>query len=167
MRLEQIILAASAAMLLAGCIENDTQAKYQLRTDMYAQPSFRHNADPRPPAEGTVQTAGYESGLRDSALASRQTNPFVFTRAAIDTARILFETYCVPCHGLGAKGDGLVASKFQTPPDLTAPKYLRVTDGYIYFVIRNGVRIMPPYFENTTARERWLIVSHLRSLQKQ
>jgi mono/diheme cytochrome c family protein len=167
MKLQHILIVASAALFASGCIENDTQAKYQLRTDMYTQSSFRHNEDPRPPADGTVQTAGYEAALKDSALASKRTNPFVFTRSSIDTARTLFETYCFPCHGVGAKGNGPVASKFQTPPDLTGPKYLKVTDGYIYSVIRNGVRIMPPYNENTTARERWLIVSHLRSLQKQ
>jgi len=149
-----------------GCTGNNPGNNYQLRTDMYTQPSFRHNEDPRPPAEGTVRVSGYEPVIRDSAEAAKLRNPFTFTRASADTGRILFETYCLPCHGLGAKGDGPVAAKFQQPPDLTAEKYINIPDGCIYSVIRNGVRIMPPYFENTTSRERWLIVSHVRSLQK-
>lgn len=157
-----------AAMFLSwGCSGNQPGQEYQLRTDMYTQPSFRHNEDPRPQPEGTVRTNGYEPEVRDSARAALLVNPFVFTRASVDTARVLFETYCFPCHGVGAKGDGPVAKKFQTPPDLTTKKYVHAPDGYIYTVIRYGVRIMPPYDENTTARERWLILSHLRSLQKQ
>jgi hypothetical protein len=134
---------------------------------MVDQPSFRHNEDPRPQPAGTVQTRGFEPPTSDSASAARMVNPFSFTRASEDTARFLFETYCFPCHGTGAKGDGPVAAKFQIPPDLTSKKYINAPDGYLSYVIRYGVRIMPPYDEQTSARERWLILSHLRSLQKQ
>lgn len=162
-----ILATALGATLLVGCTGNQPDQEYQIRTDMYNQPSFKHNRDPLPAPEGTVQTMGFEPALKDSALASQMKNPFTFTRASADTARMLFETYCFPCHGTGAKGDGPVAAKFQQPPDLTTKKYLGVADGYIYSVIRNGIRIMPPYYENTTARERWLIITHLRSLQTQ
>jgi len=141
--------------------------EYQVRTDMYNQPSFRHNRDPLAAAAGTVQTRGFEPAAKDSQEAALLRNPYLFSRASEDTGKVLFETYCSPCHGPAAKGDGPVAEKFQTPPDLTSPKYGRAPDGYIYRVIRNGIRIMPPYFENTTSRDRWLIISHLRSLQQQ
>ena len=160
-----LLLSSVALSSLAGC-GNNPDDRYQLRTDMYTQPSFRHNEEPRPPAEGTVQTKGEEITVRDSLSAAALKNPFTFSRASADTARLLFETYCFPCHGLGAKGDGPVAAKFQTPPDLTTNREIKTPDGYIYDVIRNGVRIMPPQDENTTQRERWLIISHLRSLQK-
>ena len=162
-----LISLCAALLLVAGCTGNQPGQEYQLRTDMVNQPSFRHNEDPRPQPAGTVRTSGFEPAVRDSALAAKLVNPFSFTRASADTARVLFETYCFPCHGTGAKGDGPVARKFQIPPDLTVKKYINAPDGYLYTVIRYGVRIMPPYDENTTARERWLILSHLRSLQKQ
>ncbi len=148
-----------------GCYSDQPDQEYKVRTDMYTQPSYKHNEDPRPAVEGTVQTKGYMPSVKDSALAARMTNPYVFTEAAADTARFLFETYCSVCHGTGAKGDGLVAPKFQVPPDLTTLKYVHTSDGYIYSIIRNGHLIMPAYYENTTSRERWLIVSHLRRLQ--
>lgn len=157
----------TACLLAAGCTGNQPGQEYQLRTDMYAQPSFRHNEDPRAQPDGTVPMSGFEPATRDSAHAAQLVSPFAFTRASADTARTLFETYCVPCHGIGARGDGPVAAKFQTPPDLTGTKYIHAPDGYLYSVIRYGIRIMPPYDEQTTARERWLILSHLRSLQKQ
>lgn len=153
-------------VVLAGCTGNQPGQEYQLRTDMYDQPSFRHNEDPRAIAEGTVQTKGFMPAISDSIHAAHLKNPYEFTRESIDTARFLFDTYCSVCHGVGARGDGLVAPKFQTPPDLTSEKYIKAPEGYIYSVIRNGRLIMPAYFENTSARERWLIVSHVRSLQK-
>ncbi len=154
-------------ILLGGCTSDQPGKKYDLRTDMYTQPSFRHNEDPRPAPAGAVMAGGVETPIADSATAALLRNPYTFSSESADTAKVLFETYCFPCHGPGAKGDGPVAAKFQTPPDLTQQKYLRAPDGYLYFVARNGVRIMPPQSENTTTRERWLIISHLRSLQKQ
>ncbi len=153
--------------LMSGCTSDQPGKQYQLRTDMYTQPSFRHNEHPRPAPAGTVLAGGVEGPIRDSASAAPLRNPFAFGPESADTAKTLFETYCFPCHGFAAKGDGPVAPKFQIPPDLTSQKYLRSPDGYLYFVARNGIRIMPPQSENTTARERWLIISHLRSLQKQ
>ena len=149
------------------CTSDQPGKQYALRTDMYTQPSYRHNEEPRPTPAGTVATGRVEAPVADSASAALLHNPFVFAPESADTAKMLFETYCSPCHGLAGKGDGLVAAKFQTPPDLTAPRYVRAPDGYLYSVARNGIRIMPPQSENTTARERWLIISHLRSLQKQ
>ncbi len=152
-------------MLIAGCSGNKPGQEYRLRTDMVDQQSFKHNEDPRPPGPGTVQEQGYEQLVLDSSAAALVSNPFTFTRESADTARTLFETYCFPCHGIAARGDGPVAGKFQTPPDLTSERYRRVSDAYIYRVMRAGIRIMPPYDEETSRRERWLIVSHLRSLQ--
>jgi mono/diheme cytochrome c family protein len=154
-------------LLGGGCTSDQPGSQFQLRTDMYTQPSYRHNEDPLPEPPGTVPTTGIEAPVADSASAAQLHNPYTFGPGSADTAKVLFETYCSPCHGVGAKGDGLVASKFQTPPDLTAPKYVHAPDGYLYWVARYGIRIMPPQSENTTARERWLIISHLRSLQKQ
>jgi hypothetical protein len=154
-------------MLMPGCTSDQPGKQYQLRTDMYTQPSYRHNEEPRPLPSGIVPARGIEPPIADSVSAARLRNPYIFAPESEDTAKVLFETYCFPCHGLAVKGDGPVAAKFQTPPDLTAPKYVHASDGYLYFVARYGVRIMPPHSENTTARERWLIISHLRSLQKQ
>lgn len=161
------LVLSVAAVHLTGCTSDQPGKQYQLRTDMYTQPSFRHNEDPRRAPAGTVAAGGTEAPIPDSASAALLRSPFIFGPESADTAKALFETYCFPCHGLAAKGDGPVAAKFQTPPDLTTQKYVRAPDGYLYSVARNGIRIMPPQSENTTARERWLVISYLRSLQKQ
>lgn len=150
-----------------GCTnDNGEIGNYRYRTDMQEQPSFKKLEDPLPPVKNTVPVRGYKMPLRDSVSAAHLVNPAKWTSENADSGKFLFETHCSPCHGLGAKGDGPVAAKFQQPPDLTAGKYQKTPGGYIYYVIRNGHLIMPSYYESVKSRERWLIVNHIRSLQK-
>lgn len=157
----------SALLLFTSCTnDNGEIGNYRYRSDMQEQPSFKRQEDPLPPVEGTVPVHGIELAIKDSATAAKLVNPVSWTGANADSGKFLYETYCSPCHGLGARGDGLVASKFQQPPDLTSPKYKRAPDGYIYYVIRNGRLVMPAYYEAVKSHERWLIVHYLRTLQK-
>ena len=159
--------AALFAIFFAGCESEQPGEEIEYRTDMYYQPSFKPQEDPLARVPGTVPMSGFEPAIKDSLSATRLKNPFAFTRASEDTGKFLFNTYCSVCHGVAAKGDGLVAPKLQVPPDLTGSLYKRTPDGYFYFVIRKGHIIMPSYYEHTTQRERWLIVAHLRRLQQQ
>lgn len=164
--LRTILVSPLLLVVAAGCGTDDgTIGEYRYRTDMHEQVSFRHHEDPRHPVKGTVPVGGVELSIRDSAAAASLVNPVRPTASNADSARFLYNTYCSPCHGLGGKGDGPVAEKFQVPPDLTEARYRRAPDGYLYYVIRHGKLIMPPYYEGVKARERWLVVNHLRTLQ--
>lgn len=166
-RLHVIFLLPFIVPLLSSCgPDNGEIGGYRYRTDMHEQPSYKKHEDPRPPVRGTVPVRGFERAIPDSLSAARLLNPVRTSASNADSARFLYETHCSPCHGMGGKGDGLVAAKFQVPPDLTLPKYRRSPDGYLYYVIRNGRFIMPSYAESVKSRERWLIVNHLRTLQK-
>lgn len=164
--LSYAVLVVGLSFMSACTNDNGEIGGYRYRSDMHEQPSFRKQEDPRAPVTGTVPTEGYELPVRDSLSASRLVNPVLPTTANADSAKFLYETYCSPCHGLGGKGDGPVAAKFQVPPDLTNAKYRRSPDGYIYYVIRHGRLIMPSYAEALKSHERWLVVNHLRTLQK-
>ncbi len=155
-------------VILFGCSnDNGEIGDYRYRTDMYDQQNFREHEDPRPPVKGTVPTSGYEIPIKDSISASGLINPVENTLLNTDTSKFLFETYCSPCHGIRAKGDGPVAAKFQKPPDLTSEKYIKAPDGYLYYVIRHGKLIMPPYYESVKSHERWLIINYLRKIQRE
>jgi mono/diheme cytochrome c family protein len=151
--LRSILASVVFATFFAACESEQPGEEIEYRTDMYYQPSFKPQEDPLARVAGTVPMSGYEPAIKDSMAATRLKNPFAFTRASEDTGKFLFNTYCSVCHGAGAKGDGLVAPKFQVPPDLTGSLYKKTPDGYFY--------------EHTTQRERWLIVAHLRRLQQQ
>ena len=77
----------------------------------------------------------------------------------------LFVVYCTPCHGASGKGDGLVATKFVPPADLTSADLQKArTDGYWQSYLSVGGAIMPSYAEALSPVERWHVVNYLRTL---
>jgi mono/diheme cytochrome c family protein len=83
-----------------------------------------------------------------------------------------FNIYCSACHGYLGDGKGLAGAYFTvTPVNLHDPKYKAGgeeplnRDGYIFTVIRNGVRSMPSYSHALTEHEAWGVVAYLRALQ--
>ncbi len=91
-----ISLMWALTLFSAGCTSDEPGKQYQLRTDMYTQPSYRHNEDPRPAPAGTVMAAAFEPPVPDSASAALLQNPYTFGAGSADTAKVLFETYCSP-----------------------------------------------------------------------
>lgn len=163
-----ISLIILLGIVISGCRHDDGRVgEYFYRTDMHDQPTYKPQEAPRDPVEGTVPVAGYVIEIRDSEVADRLENPFHRTAARDELGKRLYNIHCSVCHGAGGKGDGTVSPVFQTPPDITEGRFLNATDGYIYWVIRDGVGIMPSYYEHIKSKERWLIVNHIRSLQQE
>jgi len=79
-----------------------------------------------------------------------------------------FKIYCTPCHGQVGDGDGIVISRGYPikPPSFYSQKVRAFEDGYIYSVINEGVRNMPPYAPQIPLNDRWKIVAYVRNLQK-
>ncbi len=163
-----ILLVLGIMVLLSGCRHDDGRAgDYYYRTDMHDQPSYKPQESPRNPVEGTVPVTGYVMEIEDSVMANRLQNPIGQNPENAELSRRLYNIHCGVCHGAGGKGNGTVSPVFQTPPDITTGRFLDVTDGYLYWVIRDGAGIMPAYYEHLKSKERWLIVNHIRSLQEE
>lgn len=81
-------------------------------------------------------------------------------------AKKVIDTNCVPCHGPSGKGDGPAAVALPTKPaDWTSDKVQKQTDGEIFWKITNGRGAMPPW-KSLSDKERWELVSYIRSLKK-
>lgn len=133
---------------------------------MARNPSIKTFREPPPaPPEGTLAVDGEPPLLRDTADQTLK-NPVPATPESVARGKVLFATFCAPCHGAAAKGDGPVAKKFVPPPDLTTANYARTSDGYIYATIRNGGAIMPAQGGATSAPDRWDIINFIRSLER-
>jgi mono/diheme cytochrome c family protein len=93
-------------------------------------------------------------------------NPLEATPQNLANGKQQFETFCAPCHGSSGQGDGPVAHLLAKPPkSLIAGASKDLPDGYIYGVIRDGVRAMPSYAEEMPVDQRWQVVMYLRSMQ--
>ncbi len=81
-------------------------------------------------------------------------------------AKKVIETNCVPCHGSSGKGDGPAAAALPTKPaDWTSDKVQKQSDGDIFWKISTGRGAMPPW-KSLSEKERWELVSYIRSLRK-
>ena len=75
------------------------------------------------------------------------------------------ETNCVTCHGASGKGDGVAAAALNPKPaDWTSAKVKGDPDGVLFCKMANGRGPMPPW-KHLPEKERWDLVSYIRSLQ--
>lgn len=152
-------LGVAAIVLLAAFALN--AQSWPWNADMMRQPSLPPYAGPRAPAPGTVPVSG------EVPLERWQMEGFQNPRAGAaptEAGRALFATYCVPCHGEGARGNGPVAKVFVQPRDLRDPSVQARPDGWFFGTIRNGANMMPRYGPEIGPSERWEIVNHLKRL---
>jgi hypothetical protein len=162
---------------LAGC-ENVMQ-------NMYDQPKYKpfersefflDGQSARPRVEHTV---AYSSGVFAGASSGRrglitsveedpeQGNiPFFVTSSLLQRGQERYNIYCVPCHGSGGDGDGLVVRHgFPSPPSYHSERLRNIPDVYFYRVITQGFGRMLSYADRVEPEDRWAIVAYIRELQ--
>lgn len=172
------------ALLLSGCrdhqsektpfhpnLDMDFQEKFQAQE---RNPFFEDEAAMRRPPTGTVA----RGHLRDSSelYAGRTPEgsyvervPIAVTQEVMERGQERYNIYCAPCHGRTGDGNGVVTSgnySYTPAPSYHQDRLREVSDGYLYDVISNGVRTMPPYGYQVPVKDRWAIVAYIRALQR-
>ena len=85
--------------------------------------------------------------------------------ASVTAGKKSAETNCVTCHGASGKGDGVAAAALNPKPaDWTSAKVKGDPDGALFCKMANGRGPMPPW-KHLPEKERWDLVSYIRSLQ--
>jgi mono/diheme cytochrome c family protein len=101
------------------------------------------------------------------ATAKRDENPFRNDPEAWRSAAAHYETHCAACHGADGHAETAMATGlYPKVPDLTQPVVQRLTDGELFYIIRNGVRWtgMPAWRLQHSDDESWQLVSFVRQL---
>ncbi len=163
-------LAIAAVLVLgagaSGCTTLDNAiAKVPWFTTMARTPSVKPFEMPRTPPPGAVPVTGREDSLDILTDLKGLKNPVPPTAASLARGQILFNTYCIVCHGPAGHSDGTVVSKFVPPPDITQPTTQARSDGYLYAMIKQGRGIMPKYGDKIFGVDRWNVVNYVRKLQ--
>lgn len=166
-------------LLLAACDRDVGQPNREYMPDMVSSAAYEAFAASeltsdgramlKPPA-GTLarnqDVFAYGPGPQEAARAGREVdnavpeNELVHKRGAI-----AFSRWCGPCHGASGQGDGPVTRLFPRPPSLTAAHAQDMADGQMFHVITHGQGVMPAYAQQIGARDRWMIIHHIRKLQ--
>ena len=94
-------------------------------------------------------------------------NPLAGNTETLKYAKVIYVTYCTPCHGAKGKGDGIAAPGLPVKPaDHTSDKVQEQTDGAIYWKMTTGRSPMPSYKTTLTDNQRWELVNYIRTLAK-
>jgi mono/diheme cytochrome c family protein len=103
------------------------------------------------------------SDLRD------RKNPITLTPDVLAEARAHFADHCATCHGNDGKGQsGMGKKMYPKTPDMTLAATQELSDGELFSIIENGVRLtgMPGFGEGTaeSAAGSWTLVHLIRHL---
>jgi mono/diheme cytochrome c family protein len=97
-------------------------------------------------------------------------NPVTNTPEVQRDARLHFADHCAICHGNDGSGETAMGrGMYPKPPDLRASKTQERTDGEIFWIIENGVRLtgMPAFGgpgEPGNKEDSWKLVHFIRHL---
>lgn len=96
-------------------------------------------------------------------------NPTPATPAVLAQGLAHFADHCASCHANDGSGQTqLGRSLYPRVPDLRRPTTQRLTDGELFYIIENGVRLtgMPAWGEPGTAEASWHLVHFIRHLPR-
>ncbi len=94
-------------------------------------------------------------------------NPLAGNTAVLKDAKLMYTSYCVPCHGEKGKGDGVAASGLATKPADHSGSHVQMqTDGALFWELSEGHNPMPPYKTTLTENQRWSLINYIRTLAK-
>jgi len=160
------VAAIALALAASACTTLDKAVgKVPWFTTMRDQPAIRPFELPRTPPVGSVPVTGREDSLDLLLDLKNVVNPVAPTAASLKRGKLVFEQYCIVCHGPLGHSDGTVVPKFVPPPDLTLDVTKNRSDGYLYAMIRQGRGIMPRYGDKVRGLDRWNVVNYVRLLQ--
>jgi mono/diheme cytochrome c family protein len=165
-------LFAAIVVLALGCRPEDVVHRFSWFNSMVTQRSIKPYAMPRDPVEGTVPVTGATPVLEEGTT-DRIANPRTRTSASITRGKVVYETYCLVCHGETGRGDGPISADAGGPfagvRSLVTDTVGRRSDGYLYGVIVNaqgmGRGLMPRYGDKIRGTDQWDLVNYVRTLQ--
>lgn len=96
-------------------------------------------------------------------------NPVLASPEVLVSARAHFADHCATCHGNDGRGDTSYGRRmYPRAPDMTAEATQSLSDGELFWIIENGVRLtgMPGFGDDdpATDAESWELVLFIRHL---
>lgn len=119
------------------------------------------------PSAVEVQVARWLRSVAIQSSANPATNPLTMTSQRLSKAMAHFADHCASCHGNDGSGDTpLGRSLYPRAPDMRSPATQGLTDGELFYIIENGVRLtgMPAWGTPGRREETWELVHFIRRL---
>ncbi len=103
-------------------------------------------------------------------IAKEMQNPVAATEEVVAEAMAHFADHCAYCHANDGSGDTSIGKGlYPKPPDMRHPDTQEMTDGELFYVIHNGIRLtgMPAFGVGTAGDpdlDSWKLVHFIRRL---
>jgi mono/diheme cytochrome c family protein len=108
--------------------------------------------------------------LATPSSAKNEKNPVPDTPEVLTEARRHFADHCAVCHANDGSGNTPIGQNlYPKAPDMRLPRTQQMTDGELYYIIRNGVRLtgMPAWGPpDGPDEDSWKLVRFIRHLPK-
>lgn len=161
MTMRRIVELAIMAVVL-GVVGGVLAFVYLLNTGLTAKPQ-----------PGAIETFAAQR-LRNAVIGFRSRDirdPLPTTDESIAEGRAHFADHCASCHANDGSGDTEMGrGLYPKAPDMRRDPTQRLTDGQLFYIIENGVRLtgMPAWGTGTKAGEEatWHLVHFIRHLPK-
>jgi mono/diheme cytochrome c family protein len=119
---------------------------------------------------GLAETA-LAGAMRDMAIPSRyktMKNPVSATPQVLEESMAHWADHCATCHANNGSGDTMYGkTMYPPPPDMRQKDTLAMSDGELYYTIKNGVRLsgMPAFgAPGDDDLDSWKLVTFIRHL---
>ncbi|MCH7909542.1 MAG: cytochrome c [Candidatus Hydrogenedentes bacterium] len=175
-------LCLALVLLSAGCgrgftskrppihpvLDMDIQPKYKAQS---ANRFFYNQMTMQQPVSGTVaQGELYEDETvvsgKDADGQYLATNPLEATESLVARGANRYAIYCALCHTASGDGQGILYKRGGVPTTNLLDERIRtMSDGELFYVITNGLGLMPSYAYPLSVDDRWSIVAYVRQLQ--
>jgi mono/diheme cytochrome c family protein len=102
--------------------------------------------------------------------AEKLKNPVAFSPQALEEARVHWADHCASCHANNGSGDTQIGRNlYPKAPDMRSTGTQQLSDGELYYVIQNGVRLtgMPAWGspgDGDGNQDSWKLVLFIRHL---
>jgi mono/diheme cytochrome c family protein len=114
-------------------------------------------------------TARRVRAMAAPAGANSLANPVPDSPEVLSEARAHWADHCAGCHANNGSGDAVMGKRMYPPaPDMRLPQTQQMTDGELFFIIQNGVRMtgMPGWggASHHDEQDSWKLVRFIRHL---
>lgn len=107
--------------------------------------------------------ANTDSGYAQSAELK---SPLIENEAVIAEGKVLYEKFCVQCHGPKGQADGKVITVGNHPPPGAYDGALKdLPEGKMFHTITYGKGVMGPHASLLKKEQRWKVIAYIKTLQ--
>ena len=157
--MKRTLVISASIIIFFGLL--GTGAWLYMRTAMHG---FSARAAPSR-TETMLATYARNTAMPSSAKAMK--NPVRLSPDVQQEAMAHFADHCAVCHGNNGSGETMFGKgMYPKPPDLRLSRTQELTDGEIFYIIENGIRMsgMPAFGGADTADQSWKLVYFIRHL---